>query len=130
MTLTPDHLRYTREHEWALLTETGLVRFGITDHAQESLGDIVFVTLPAPGSSVEAGESCGEIESTKSVAEIFSPVGGDVVNRNDVVETSPETINTDPYGIGWLLEIQVSDAAAIDALMTPAEYEAFVQASS
>lgn len=127
--MTPDHLKYTKEHEWALVTETGSVRFGITDHAQESLGDIVFVTLPDPGSEVEAGQSCGEIESTKSVAEIFAPVSGEVVARNDVVETSPETINADPYGAGWLAEVTPSGPAALEALLSPAEYEALIAAS-
>ncbi len=127
--MTPDHLKYTSEHEWALVTETGSIRFGITDHAQNSLGDIVFVTLPEPGVSVGAGESCGEIESTKSVAEIFAPVSGEVVARNDVVETSPETINVDPYGSGWLAEIAPTDPAAIDALLRAADYEALIATS-
>ena len=128
--MTPDHLKYTNEHEWALVTETGTIRFGITDHAQESLGDIVFVTLPEPGSQVEAGENCGEIESTKSVAEIFAPISGVVVARNDVVETSPETINADPYGAGWLAEVNPADPTAIDALLSAADYEAVVSAAS
>lgn len=124
--MIPDHLKYTSEHEWALLTETGSIRFGITDHAQNALGDIVFVTLPEPGSSVVAGESCGEIESTKSVAEIFAPVAGDVVARNDVVETSPETINADPYGTGWLAEVNPNDERTWDTLLSAADYEALV----
>lgn len=124
--MIPAHLKYTKEHEWALTTETGSVRFGITHHAQDSLGDIVFVSLPNPGDSVSAGEPCGEIESTKSVAEVYSPVGGEVVKRNDVVETSPETINEDPYGNGWLLEVNSADN--LDALMTADEYTAFIAA--
>ncbi|MEI2727694.1 MAG: glycine cleavage system protein GcvH [Candidatus Nanopelagicales bacterium] len=124
--MIPDHLKYTSQHEWALITETGTVRFGITDHAQDALGDIVFVTLPEPGSTLTAGETCGEIESTKSVAEIYSPVSGEVVSRNDVVETSPESINADPYGGGWLAEVAPADPGALDALLSAAEYEALI----
>ena len=124
--MIPDHLKYTSQHEWALITETGTVRFGITDHAQDALGDIVFVTLPEPGSTLTAGETCGEIESTKSVAEIYSPVSGEVVSRNDVVETSPESINADPYGGGWLAEVAPAAPGALDALLSAAEYEALI----
>jgi glycine cleavage system H protein len=124
--MIPDHLRYTNEHEWVLVTETGSVRFGITDYAQDSLGDIVFVTLPDAGTSVVAGENCGEIESTKSVAEVYAPVSGEVIARNDVVETSPETVNADPYGLGWLVEVIPTDSAAVEALLSAAEYEALV----
>lgn len=124
--MTPEHLKYTTQHEWAYVTESGTVRFGITDHAQDSLGDIVFVTLPDAGTTVTAGESCGEIESTKSVAEIYSPVSGDVATRNDVVETSPETINSDPYGLGWLAEVTPVDPSALDGLLSAAEYEALI----
>ncbi len=124
--MIPDHLRYTSEHEWVLITESGSVRFGITDYAQESLGDIVFVTLPEAGTTVSAGENCGEIESTKSVAEVYAPVSGEVVLRNDVVETSPETVNADPYGVGWLVEVIPTDPAAVDALLSPADYEALI----
>ena len=110
--MIPDHLKYTSQHEWALITETGTVRFGITDHAQDALGDIVFVTLPEPGSTLTAGETCGEIESTKSVAEIYSPVS--------------ESINADPYGGGWLAEVAPADPGALDALLSAAEYEALI----
>lgn len=124
--MIPEHLKYTKEHEWALVTENGNVRFGITHHAQDSLGDIVFVSLPNPGDQVEAGQPCGEIESTKSVAEVYSPVGGEVAARNDVVETSPETINEDPYGNGWLLE--VTGPADLSELLSAQEYADFVAA--
>ena len=124
--MIPDHLKYTAQHEWALVTETGTVRFGITDHAQDALGDIVFVALPEPGSTLTAGEACGEIESTKSVAESYAPVTGEVVLRNDVVETSPESINADPYGGGWLAEVTPADVGAIEALLSAAEYEALI----
>ena len=124
--MIPDHLKYTGEHEWVLVTETGSVRFGITDYAQDSLGDIVFVTLPDAGTSVTAGQNCGEIESTKSVAEVYAPVSGEVIARNDVVETSPETVNADPYGLGWLVEVVPTDPAAVESLLSAAEYEALV----
>jgi glycine cleavage system H protein len=124
---TPENLRYTREHEWVDLTAEGRVRFGITDHAQDALCDIVFVTLPTVGATVTAGEPCGEVESTKSVSDIYAPVSGTVVARNDAVETSPETLNSDPYGDGWLAEVDASDASAVDALLDAAGYVAFVE---
>jgi len=123
---TPDNLRYTREHEWVDVTADGHVRFGITDHAQDALGDIVFVTLPAVGASLTAGEPCGEVESTKSVSDIYAPVTGTVVARNDAVETAPETLNSDPYGAGWLAEVEPADPAAVDALLDAAGYVAFI----
>lgn len=125
---TPENLRYTREHEWVDVTADGRVRFGITDHAQDALGDIVFVTLPTVGATVTAGEPCGEVESTKSVSDIYAPVSGTVVARNDAVETSPETLNSDPYGDGWLAEVEPADAAAVDALLDAAGYAAFTEA--
>ena len=124
---TPENLRYTREHEWVDITADGRARFGITDHAQDALGDIVFVTLPAVGAEVSAGEPCGEVESTKSVSDIYAPVTGTVVARNDVVETSPETLNSDPYGEGWLAEVEVSDAATVEALLDAAGYLAVIE---
>jgi glycine cleavage system H protein len=125
---TPDNLRYTREHEWVDITSDGHARFGITDHAQDALGDIVFVTLPDVGASISAGEPCGEVESTKSVSDIYAPVSGTVVARNDAVETSPETLNSDPYGDGWLAEVEVSDPATVEALLDAAGYRAFLEA--
>jgi glycine cleavage system H protein len=124
---TPDNLRYTREHEWVDITAEGRARFGITDHAQDALGDIVFVTLPAVGAVVSAGEACGEVESTKSVSDIYAPVTGTVVARNDAVETSPETLNSDPYGDGWLAEVEVTDPATVDALLDAAGYLAVIE---
>ena len=123
----PAELRYTVEHEWVTVTDEGRVRFGITDHAQDALGDIVYVTLPALGASVTAGEPCGEVESTKSVSDIYAPLSGNVVGRNDGVETSPETINSDPYGQGWLVELD-ADPALVADLLDAAGYEAFISA--
>jgi glycine cleavage system H protein len=124
---TPENLRYTREHEWVDVTAEGRVRFGITDHAQDALGDIVFVTLPAVGATVAAGQPCGEVESTKSVSDIYAPVSGTVVARNDAIETSPETLNSDPYGDGWIAEVDPSDADAVSGLLDAAGYTAFVE---
>ncbi|MEI8081535.1 MAG: glycine cleavage system protein GcvH [Actinomycetes bacterium] len=126
--MNPEHLRYTSEHEWALVTESGSIRFGITDHAQSALGDIVFVTLPELGTVLSVGESCGEIESTKSVADVFAPVAGTVIARNDAVETAPETVNGDPYGAGWLLEVEPSDPDSLGSLLSATDYEALISA--
>ncbi len=121
---TPENLRYTPEHEWVDVSVDGRVRFGITDHAQDALGDIVFVTLPAVGAVVTAGAPCGEVESTKSVSDIYAPVTGTIVARNDAAETSPETLNSDPYGVGWLAEVEVTDPATLEALLDAAGYRA------
>ena len=126
MSNIPDSLKYTKEHEWIAAASTALVyRVGITDYAQAALGDIVYVQLPKVGEKITADKVCGEVESTKSVSEIFSPVTGSVVAINSNLGTAPETINTDPYGTGWLFEVSVdseplnllsaSDYAAITA---------------
>jgi glycine cleavage system H protein len=106
----PDDRRYTREHEW-VRTEGERAVVGITDYAQEQLGDVVFVGLPEPGTRVEAGKPLGEVESTKSVSDIYSPVSGEVVEKNSEVESNPEIINADPYGSGWLVAISPSEDA-------------------
>ena len=103
----PSDLKYTAEHEWVQVLDATTVRFGITDYAQDALGDIVFVSLPSVGQNVTAGAHCGEVESTKSVSDIFAPVSGKVAARNDAVETAPEVINSDPYASGWLADIIV-----------------------
>jgi glycine cleavage system H protein len=122
--VTPQDLKYTTEHEWVRSTDAQVVRIGITDYAQESLGDIVFVTLPAVGAQVSAGEPCGEVESTKSVSDIYAPLTGEVVARNDALDAQPELVNSDPYGDGWMFELRVADSSAVDALMDAAAYEA------
>jgi glycine cleavage system H protein len=120
----PDDLRYTAEHEWVRSSGdgAGTVRVGITDHAQEALGDIVFVTLPEAGTEIEAGQSLGEVESTKSVSDIYAPISGEVVARNDVLDARPELVNADPYGEGWMIEVRPSDPADVDALLDGAAY--------
>ncbi|MGB2570041.1 glycine cleavage system protein GcvH [Micromonospora citrea] len=120
--MIPEDLRYTAEHEWVVGADGGVLRVGITHFAQDALGDIVFVQLPDEGAVVAAGEPLGEIESTKSVSEIYSPVSGTVSARNEALGDTPEVINTDPYGAGWLLEITPDDASAVDGLLTAAAY--------
>jgi glycine cleavage system H protein len=121
--VTPEDLKYTEEHEWLAQTEPGTVRIGITDYAQDQLGDVVFVELPKVGAAVEAGAPFGEVESTKSVSEIFAPVAGTVSKVNNVLDDSPELINSDPYGEGWIVEINIADASALDGLMDAAAYQ-------
>ena len=119
MSSIPNELSYTKEHEW-VSAENLTYTMGITDYAQAALGDIVYVQLPKVGESVTAGKVCGEVESTKSVSEIFSPVTGTVVAINDALVNTPELVNSDPYGTGWLAEISVSGEPA--ALLSAAEY--------
>jgi glycine cleavage system H protein len=123
----PEDLRYTAEHEWVRVEPNGVVRVGITDFAQDSLGDIVYVQLPAVGSKVSAGDSFGEVESTKSVSEIYAPLTGEVTARNEGVEASPEIINSDPYEDGWLVEIQITDPGQIEGLLTASAYAELTQ---
>jgi glycine cleavage system H protein len=117
----PEDLHYTAEHEW-VRTGDGAVRIGITHYAQDALGDVVFVSLPEVGATVTAGEACGEVESTKSVSEIYAPVSGEVTSRNTELDSRPELINTDPYGEGWLVEIAASDAGAVSGLLDAKAY--------
>jgi glycine cleavage system H protein len=124
---TPENLRYTAEHEWVAGGTADAIRIGITHFAQDSLGDIVFVQLPEPGAEVTAGQALGEIESTKSVSEIYAPVSGTVVARNEALGDTPEMINSDPYGTGWLLEIKPSDPAAVDGLLDASAYRALTE---
>lgn len=120
MSLIPDSLKYTKEHEWVSESSPTVIRMGITDFAQAALGDIVYVQLPKIGDVVIADKVCGEVESTKSVSEIFSPVSGKVVAVNDGLNQSPESLNSDPYGAGWLADIEVSDIPT--PLMTAEQY--------
>jgi glycine cleavage system H protein len=124
--MVPDDLRYTAEHEWVLLREEGTVRIGVTDYAQTQLGDVVYIQLPRLGDSVSAGEPVGEVESTKSVSDVFAPVEGEVVGRNEALEDSPDLVNSDPYGAGWMIEIKPAQPAAVDSLMIAEEYRALI----
>ena len=121
MAEVPDDLKYTAEHEWARISGT-TVRIGITDFAQQSLGDVVYVSLPEVGAAITRGEPFGEVESTKSVSELFGPVDGTVSARNDALEGQPEVINSDPYGAGWIIEIEVSDGSQFEALLDAGTY--------
>jgi len=122
----PDDLKYTQEHEWVRSPgETdGSVRVGITHYAQDQLGDIVYVSLPSVGDAVTAGTSCGELESTKSVSDVYAPVTGEVVSVNESLDATPELVNSDPYGGGWLYEVVPADAGSVDGLMDAAAYQA------
>jgi glycine cleavage system H protein len=122
----PDDLKYTQEHEWVRSPgeADGSVRIGITHYAQDQLGDIVYVSLPSMGQSVSAGAACGELESTKSVSDVYAPVDGEVVAVNESLDATPELVNSDPYGGGWLFELVPSDPAAVDALLDAAAYQA------
>jgi glycine cleavage system H protein len=123
----PDDRRYTKEHEWAR-EDGGRIVVGITDHAQDQLGDIVFVQLPEPGTQVTAGEPLGEVESTKSVSDVYSPVSGKVVEKNAEAETNPKVVNDDPYGRGWLVAIEAGGDQG--DLMDAAGYQAFIEGSA
>jgi glycine cleavage system H protein len=129
--LYPEDLKYTSEHEWVRSPgeSEGSVRIGITHYAQDALGDIVYVDLPPVGTAVTGGQTFGEVESTKSVSDIYSPVTGTIVERNDELDKSPELINSDPYGQGWLIVIELTDAAELEELMDAAAYSDLVAES-
>lgn len=124
--MNPTDLKYTTTHEWAKV-EGNIVTLGITDHAQESLGDVVFVELPEEGAEVKAGEAYGTVESVKAVSDIVSSVSGKVIEFNAAILDTPETLNSDPYGEGWLIKVEADDVKELDALMSVAEYESFVE---
>jgi glycine cleavage system H protein len=124
--LVPKDLRYTKDHEWVRL-EDGKARVGITDHAQKSLGDIVYVELPTVGKTVKKGERVATVESVKAVGEVFAPLSGKVVAVNETVTKSPDLINKDPYGQGWLFVLEIADNKEIETLLTPEAYEELVK---
>ena len=117
----PQNLKYTKEHEWARV-EGSIVVVGVTEHAQEALGDVVFVDLPKVGATVVAGKQFGAIESTKAVSDLFSPLSGKVVKVNDALKDNPQTINSDPYGAGWIIELEPSDSKEVAGLMDASAY--------
>lgn len=124
MSNIPTELSYTAEHEWITAPDAnGVVRVGITDFAQDALGDVVYVQVPEVGSSVTANEVVGEVESTKSVSDIFAPLSGEVSGRNEGLDSDPALINSDPYGEGWLLEIKLEDSSTFGSLLSASEYE-------
>ena len=122
----PEDLKYSKDHEWVRLS-CMTVRVGITDYAQDALGDVVFVQLPVSGSKVEAGQSCSEVESTKSVSDIYVPVSGSITNVNNLLSESPNLINSDPYGDGWIMEIEVSDLSGVAELLDASTYRQFIE---
>lgn len=124
----PEDLKYTREHEW-LSIEDQVVTVGITDHAQEQLGEVVFVELPAAGDKVERSEPFGVVESTKAVSDIYAPVSGEVAEVNDDLPDSPELVNEDPYGDGWMVKLTIGDESDLEDLMTADEYREYVEES-
>lgn len=127
--MVPEKLRYTKDHEW-LRVEGDLGVVGITEHAQNELGDIVFVELPKVGAKLEQSASFGSVESVKAVSDIYSPVGGEVVEINNALADAPEKVNEEPYGAGWIMKLKLSDPAQVEKLMTAADYEAYVGAET
>ncbi|MBI2871754.1 MAG: glycine cleavage system protein GcvH [Chloroflexi bacterium] len=123
---TPSDRRYTREHEWVLLENGGRALAGITHHAQDQLGDIVYLDLPKPGTPLKQSQKLGEVESVKAVSDIYSPVSGEVVEVNAEVVAHPEVVNQDPYGRGWLLRVAISDRAELEGLLSADEYDHLV----
>ncbi|MBP6994726.1 MAG: glycine cleavage system protein GcvH [Phycicoccus sp.] len=119
----PNDVRYTVEHEWVRVNDDGTVRVGITSYAQDALGDVVFVSVPGVGDDTAAGDTCGEVESTKSVSDLYAPISGTVTAVNEALDTTPELVNSDPYGEGWIYEVRPSNPADVDALMDAATYQ-------
>jgi glycine cleavage system H protein len=122
----PQDLQYTPEHEWVRLGSDSVARVGITAFAQDALGDVVYVSLPTVGDLVDAGDSCGEVESTKSVSDLFAPVSGEIVAVNETLDTTPELVNTDPYGQGWMYEVKLVDPDAAKSLLDVTAYQALL----
>ncbi|MHB9003825.1 MAG: glycine cleavage system protein GcvH [Coriobacteriia bacterium] len=122
--MNPSDLKYHKEHEW-VRTEGDIAVIGISHFAQDQLGEVVYVDMPDAGDTVTADDTFGEIESVKSVSELYSPVSGEIVEVNETLEDSPETVNADPYGDGWMIKVRMTDAAELDALMSAADYESF-----
>jgi len=122
----PQDLRYTAEHEWVRAGSEGVVRIGITAFAQDALGDVVYVSLPAVGDSVSAGDSCGEVESTKSVSDLYAPLSGEIVAVNQALDSAPELVNNDPYGQGWMYDVKPTDPGEAEALLDVEGYRALL----
>ena len=123
MSHTPSELKYASSHEWARLEEDGTVTIGITDHAQDALGDVVFVELPEVGSTLSAADEAGVVESVKAASDIYAPISGEVIAVNPQLEDAPETVNSDPYNDGWFYKLQPGDSTELDALLSAADYQ-------
>lgn len=130
MSSIPANLRYNDSHEWVLDNGDGTVTIGITDHAQEALGDVVFVELPEVGRTLEKGEEFGVIESVKAASDLYAPLAGEIVEVNETLEDAPETVNEAPYEGGWIMKVRVEDAAAVEALLNAEAYQAVVDSDS
>ena len=124
MSQTPDDLKYASSHEWARLEDDGTVTVGISDHAQEALGDVVFVELPEPGSNLAAGDEAGVVESVKAASDIYAPISGEVIAVNQLLEDSPETVNSDPYHDGWFYTLRPEDLAELEKMFSAEDYDA------
>lgn len=124
MSHTPTELKYARSHEWARLEEDGTVTVGISDHAQDALGDVVFVELPEPGAQLAAGDEAGVVESVKAASDVYAPVAGEVVEINESLEDSPENVNSDPYADGWFYRLRIEDPSELDSLLAASDYDA------
>ena len=124
MSQTPEELKYASSHEWARLEEDGTVTVGITDHAQEALGDVVFVEVPEVGANIAAGDEAGVVESVKAASDIYAPIGGEVIAVNEQLEDEPETVNSDPYNDGWFFKLQPEDTGELEKLLSAEEYSA------
>jgi glycine cleavage system H protein len=122
----PAELKYSKEHEWVRVEDGGLASVGITDFAQDQLGDIVFLDLPEEGATVRQFEKMGEVESVKSVSELFSPISGEVVERNDVAVDTPESVNASPYGEGWLIRLRMDNPSELENLLSAEDYESYI----
>jgi glycine cleavage system H protein len=127
MSELPGDLKYTKDHEWARVEDDGTVKIGITDHAQTALGDLVYIEPPEIGSTVAAGDSCAVVESVKAASDVYAPVSGEIVEVNEDLGDSPETVNQDPYGNGWIFRMQPSDAGEVDGLMDADAYGAYLE---
>ena len=129
MSNIPDDLHYSKDHEWVRV-DGNIAIVGITDYAQDSLGDVVYVELPKTGDEFAANESFGSVESVKAVSEMFSPVSGEIVGTNETLADAPEKVNGDPYGEGWMIRVEMSNAGEVDSMLTAAEYEDFTKAET
>lgn len=125
--MAPETRKYTQEHEWVLQTGDDTVRIGITDYAQQQLGDVVFVQLPEVGDTVDAGAGMGEVESTKSVSDLYAPLGGEVVARNERLDEQPELVNSDPLEQGWMVELRLSEASELEGLLDESAYQELIE---
>lgn len=130
MSNIPGELKYSKSHEWVRINDDGSVTIGITEHAQELMGDMVYVELPENGASLNQGDDCAVVESVKAASDVYAPIGGEILEVNDALADAPETINSDPYGEGWIFRMNPADSAEVDTLMDANAYEELVASES